>query len=74
MPDRKKFTFEDLKLMNSAMIPNSWAAEILRIKPDRLAEYARTGQLKWSTLPSGNRILHSRIGLIRFLEGGYDHG
>lgn len=72
MSERRRMTLEDLKLMKAPLIPNSWVAEVTGVKPARLAEYARTGQLKWNTMPSGNRILHSRVGLIRFLEGGCD--
>ena len=65
-------TLDDLKRMNAAVIPNSWAAEVLRMDPGRLAEYARTGQLKWNTIPSGNRVKHVRLDLIAFLEGRKD--
>lgn len=72
MSNMKRMTLEDLKLITAPLIPTKWVSEITGVSPSRLAEYARTGQLKWNTMPSGNRILHSRAGLIKFLEGGCD--
>ena len=69
MADRVKMTYEDLKIMHAAMIPNIWAADVLKIAPDRLAEYARTGQLEWNTLISGKTVKHARISLLNWLEG-----
>ena len=70
--DRKRFSLDDLYLMKAALIPNTWAAEILRMDPNRLSEYAKTGKLKWNTIVSGNRVKHVRKSLIRFLEGEFD--
>ena len=70
--ERARFSLDDLKLMKADVIPNVWAAEVLRMDPNRLAEYARTGKLKWNTIISGNRVKHVRRSLIRFLEGEFD--
>ena len=70
--ERERFSLDDLKLMKADVIPNVLAAEVLRMDPNRLAEYARTGKLKWNTIISGNRVKHVRRSLIRFLEGDFD--
>ena len=67
--DRKRFTLDDLRRMNSALVPNSWVADIVGMSPDRLTEYARTGKLPWTTLISGNRVKHVRKSLLEFLGG-----
>jgi hypothetical protein len=35
--------------------------------PQRLAEYARTGQLEWNTLVSGDTVKHARLSLLKWL-------
>ena len=67
MADRVKMTLEDLKLIKAAMIPNIWAADVLKIDPGRLAEYARTGQLGWNILVSGDTVKHARLSLLKWL-------
>ena len=69
--ERKKFTLDDIRMLTSTTIPNSWAAEALNMKPERLAEYARTGYLddKWHTIISGNTVKHSREGFLKYWEG-----
>ena len=65
-------TLDDLRRMTSVTISNALAAEVLRMDPARLAGYARQGMLGWNTTQSGNRILHSREGLIRYWSGETD--
>lgn len=69
MMERKRFTLDDIRMMKSATIPNSWAAEALNMRPERLAEYARTGQLGWHTIVSGNTVKHSREGFLAYWGG-----
>ena len=66
-----KLDLEDLKMMSSAKISNTMAAEVLRMDPGRLAEYARTGQLGWEVLApeDGSRVYHNREDFIRFWTG-----
>ena len=66
-----KLDLEDLKMMSSTMISNTMAAEVLRMDPGRLAEYARTGQLGWKVLApeDGSRVYHNREDFIRFWTG-----
>ena len=72
MTDRVKMTYEDLKIMQAAVIPNVWVADVLKMDPARLAEYARTGKLGWNTIISGNTVKHARISLLKWLEGEKD--
>ena len=71
MTEDGKLDLEDLKMMSSAMISNTMAAEVLRMDPGRLAEYARTGQLGWKVLApeDGSRVYHNRKDFIRFWTG-----
>lgn len=71
MTEDGKLDLEDLKMMSSAIISNTMAAEVLRMDPGRLAEYARTGQLGWKVLApeDGSRVYHSRKDFIRFWTG-----
>ena len=66
-----KLDLEDLKMMSSAKISNTMAAEVLRMDPGRLAKYARTGQLGWEVLApeDGSRVYHNREDFIRFWTG-----
>ena len=68
MTEDGKLDLEDLKAMSSPTIPNTMAAEALRMDPGRLAEYARKGQLGWKVLApeDGSRVYHNREDFIRF--------
>ena len=67
MADR--LTMDDLKRMQTVRISNAAAAEVLRMDPGRLAEYARTGQLKWNAQEIEGRVYHSREDFIRYWTG-----
>ena len=71
MTDDGKLDLEDLKVMSSRTISNTMAAEVLKMDPGRLAEYARTGQLGWKVLApeDGSRVYHNREDFIRFWSG-----
>lgn len=71
MTEDGKLDLEELKMMSSAMISNTMAAEVLRMDPGRLAEYARTGQLGWKVLApeDGSRVYHNRKDFIRYWTG-----
>ena len=71
MTEDGKLDLEDMKMMSSAMISNTMAAEVLRMDPGRLAEYARTGKLGWKVLApeDGSRVYHNRKDFIRFWTG-----
>ena len=69
MDENGRMTLEDLKGMNSPTITNKLAAEVLRMDPGRLAEYARRGRLEWNTTIVGSRVYHSREDFIRHWSG-----
>jgi hypothetical protein len=70
-----KLDLEDLKAMTSVTISNTMAAEVLRMDPGRLSDYAKAGQLKWAVLvpdenaPKGARVYHNREAFIRYWSG-----
>ena len=70
MTDQQQVDMDYIRSMVSPTISNELAARVLKMNPSRLAEYARTGQLQWRTIISGNRVKHSRLGFIKFWEGG----
>ena len=70
MTDQQQVDMDYIRSMVSPTISNELAARVLKMNPSRLAEYARTGQLQWHTIISGNRVKHSRLGVIKFWEGG----
>lgn len=66
-----KLDIEDLKLMSVPTIPNVMAAEVLRMDPGRLAQYARDGELNWEVMApkDSSRVYHNRESFIRFWTG-----
>ena len=69
MTDDNRLDLNDLKRMSAAKISNAMAAEVLRMDPGRLAQYAREGKLGWNTETIGTRVMHSREDFIRFWSG-----
>ena len=69
MTEESRKTLDDVRAMLGATISNSLAAEVLGMSPDRLAEYAKRGDLGWNTIVSGNTVKHSREGFIKYWEG-----
>lgn len=67
--NEKRMTLEDLKQLNTSIITNKLAAEVMGIDPGRLAEYARQGRLQWNTQIIGSRVYHSREDFIRHWTG-----
>jgi len=61
-------TLEDLKKMDVATIPNAIAADVLKMDPGRLAQYAREGRLGWKVMApvKSTRVYHNREDFIRF--------
>ena len=74
-----KLDLEDLKAMTSVTISNTMAAEVLRMDPGRLSDYAKDGQLKWKVLtpddnaPKGARVYHNREDFIRYWSESKEH-
>ena len=64
-----QLTLDILRTWYGATITNAQAANVLKMNPARLAQYAREGRLGWSTTISGNRVLHSREDFIRYWSG-----
>ena len=69
MSENQRMTLEDLKQLNTSIITNRLAAEVMGIDPGRLAEYARQGRLQWNTQIIGTRVYHSREDFIRHWSG-----
>lgn len=69
MTEGQKVDMDYIRSLLSPTISNDLAAKVLKMNPSRLAEYAKTGQLEWHTIISGNRVKHSRIGFIKFWDG-----
>ncbi len=53
-------TLDDIKAMTEDWITPRTAAQVMKMDPGRVIEYARTGQLPFACRISGNRVLISR--------------
>ena len=60
-------TVEDVRRMTDDFITPATAAAVMKMDTGRLIEYARTGQLPFPVIVSGNRVKISRVGFLKFL-------
>ena len=58
-------TMADIKAMTDDWITPATAARVMKMDPGRLIQYARDGQLPFSTRISGNRVLISRKSFLQ---------
>ncbi len=65
----KRMTLDDLVLMNSAVIPGTWAAQVMGMNPTRLLEYARSRPelLQFPYQLSGNHVKIPRVPFLKWL-------
>ena len=64
-------TLEEFKKLhqNDAMLTAEEISKLVHTSPDRLREYARTGQLPFTSLITGNSVKFPKDDLIRWAEG-----
>lgn len=62
-------TADDIRAMDADFLSAATVAEFLRMSPDRVREYARTKQLPFPAMISGNRVSISRAGLLAWIDG-----
>lgn len=67
----ERLTLEQLKASKLNMLTPEIVGNYICMKPDKLREYARTGQLKgmFPYIISGNHVKFPRIGFINWVEG-----
>ena len=58
-------TVDDVKAMTDDFITPATAASVMKMDVGRLIGYARSGQLPFPTVISGNRVKIPRIGFLR---------
>ena len=62
----KRITFDDLLLMDTPIIPGTWAAQAMGMSTDRCFDYARTNRLPFPVITSGKRVKVARIVFLKF--------
>jgi hypothetical protein len=60
-------TLDDVKAMTDDFITPATAASVMKMDVGRLIGYARSGQLPFPVVVSGNRVKIPRAGFLRFL-------
>jgi hypothetical protein len=65
----KRMTMDDLVRMNSAVIPGTWAAQVMGMNPTRLVGYARDRPdlLQFPFQLSGNHVKIPRVPFLKWL-------
>lgn len=66
---KHKPTLEDIQSIPGLTLSNTMAAAALGMDPARLAQYGRENKLPWRVIVSGNRVKHSKAGLMKALSG-----
>ena len=66
-------TIEDIRAMKDDFITPATAGAVMRMSPGRVIEYARTGQLPFKVVLSGNRVKIGRGSFLNWIEGKQDH-
>lgn len=59
-------TIDDIKAMKDDFITPATAASVMKMDVGRLVGYARSGQLPFPTVISGNRVKIPRAGFLKF--------
>lgn len=62
-------TINDIRNVAEDFLPVEVVARVLRINPDRLRGYIRSGEFDVTVRKSGNRIMISRESLLNWYEG-----
>ena len=65
----KRMTLDDLVLMNSAVIPGTWAAQVMGMNPTKLIGYAkeRPELIQFPFQLSGNHMKIPRVPFLKWL-------
>ena len=66
---QKRMTLNDLLLMNTPVIPGTWAAQVMGMDPTRLIGYARERPdlVPYPYQLSGNRMKVPRVPFLKWL-------
>ena len=69
MEKEPKKTLEDLVRMNSAVIPGTWAAQVMGMDPTRLVGYGKEHpeMIPFSFMMSGNHMKIPRVPFLKWL-------
>lgn len=61
----RRIKLEDVKQIPDDFLPTDIAANVIGVERSRFIEYAKTGQLQFDVLVSGNRVKVPRIAFLK---------
>lgn len=67
-------TLDDIREMRDDFLTPATAGSVMKMSPSRVIEYARSGQLPFKVVLSGNRVKIGRISFLNWIDGKPEHG